>query len=94
MTPINKLAAIVLLLTLVILPTSGQQTAEEWLNQGIALGNQGKFDEAIQAFDEAIRINPQLAEAWNNKSNALKQLNRTTEADAAYAKARELGYAG
>jgi len=67
MTPINKLAAIVLLLTLVILPTSGQQTAEEWLNQGIALGNQGKFDEAIQAFDEAIRINPQLAEAWYNK---------------------------
>ena len=30
--------------------------------------------------------------AWNDKGNALKSLNRSTEADDAFAKAKELGY--
>jgi Flp pilus assembly protein TadD len=40
----------------------------------------------------AIEINPQLAETWHNKGNALKALGRTAETDAAFAKAKELGY--
>ena len=44
------------------------------------------------ADDMAIEINPQLAKAWYNKSNALKLLGRTTEADVAFAKAMDLGY--
>ena len=36
----------------------------------------------------AIELDPQLAEAWYNKSIALKALGRTTEANAAFAKAK------
>ena len=33
--------------------------------------HQGKYDEAIKAYDEAIRLDPNYAKAWNNKGNAL-----------------------
>ena len=42
----------------------------------------------------AIELDPQLAEAWYNKSIALKALGRTTEANAAFAKAKKLVYSG
>ena len=35
-----------------------------------------------------------LAVAWYNKGTALKALGRTIEADAAFTKAKELGYTG
>ena len=47
--------------------------------------------EAIKAFDEAIRLNPNYADVWYNKGIALEGLGRTTEAEAAFARARELG---
>jgi Flp pilus assembly protein TadD len=51
-----------------------------------------EYDEAIDAFDKAIEINPEYAGAWNNKGVALKLIGRTKESDAAYAKAKEPGY--
>jgi tetratricopeptide (TPR) repeat protein len=36
-----------------------------------ALHFQGKYDEAILAYDEAIRLDPEDALAWNNKGLAL-----------------------
>jgi Tetratricopeptide repeat. len=61
-----------------------------WSNKGGALNGQGKYDEAIKACDEAIRLDPNISEAWYNKGIALKALGRTAEADAAFAKAKEL----
>ena len=40
-----------------------------WDNKGIALNAQSKFDEAIKAHDEAIRLNPKYAAAWYNKAD-------------------------
>ncbi len=37
------------------------------INKGVALKIQGKYDEAIEALDKAIEINPDFAEAWYNK---------------------------
>ena len=34
----------------------------------------GRSEEAIQAFDKAIEIDPQFAMAWNNKGDALNSL--------------------
>jgi len=65
---------------------------EAWLNKGVALKQQGKHEEAIKAYDIAIEIYPQFATAWNYKGNSLKELGRDIEADAAFAKAKELGY--
>lgn len=44
----------------------------------------------MQAYDIAIKLNPNYAAAWNNKGEVLKALGKTAEADAALAKAREL----
>jgi len=67
------------------------EDAIPWNNKGFALAAQGKYNEAIQACDEAIRLDPELAQAWALKSLALKALNRASEAEAAYARAEELG---
>jgi Flp pilus assembly protein TadD len=69
----------------------GQQTAEEWLEEGNARFIQGKYTDAILAFDEAIRLDPELSPAWIGKGNALGALGRASEANAAYDRARELG---
>lgn len=94
MTPNIKWAAIVMLMAAIISPVLGQQTAEDWFYKGVDLSKQGKYDDAIQSYDEAIRINPADENAWNNEGVALKSLGRNAEVQEAYAKARELGYTG
>jgi tetratricopeptide (TPR) repeat protein len=47
----------------------------------------------IQAYDKVIEIYPEsAAEAWYKKGDALKELDRTVEADDAFIKAEELEY--
>jgi Flp pilus assembly protein TadD len=86
---IKKWATVVLLIIAMVAPVLGEGTAE-----GVTLYNESKYDEAIKAYDEAIRLAPNLIEAWNNKGMALDALGKTTEANAAKAKAKELGYSG
>jgi tetratricopeptide (TPR) repeat protein len=53
-----------------------------------------RYEEALAAFEQAIRLNPNYAAAYTNKGNALKGLNKKREAKLAYDKARQLGYGG
>ena len=39
---------------------------------GVALQDLGKLDEAIEAYNKALSIKPDYAEAYNNMGNALK----------------------
>jgi tetratricopeptide (TPR) repeat protein len=87
-----KMILIALIVLLLAGPAFGQQTAAYWCTKGLALGKQAKYDGAIKCFDEAIRLNPKLAAAWNGKGCALQSLGRFADADAALAKAKELGY--
>ena len=50
----------------------------------------GKYDEAIITCDEAIDINPNYINAWNNKGNGLDYLGKYDEALACYNKALEI----
>jgi len=59
-------------------------------NRGRALGNLGRYAEALAAFDKALSLDPNLAFAWNGKGASLANLQRFTEALEAYAKAIEL----
>jgi tetratricopeptide (TPR) repeat protein len=72
-----------------------------WFNKGIAFGglgwelkDQSKYNESLQALDKAIELNPLYANAWYFKGLTLKVLGRIPDANAAFAKARELGYNG
>jgi tetratricopeptide (TPR) repeat protein len=47
---------------------------------GISLMEARRFDEAIQAFDEGLAIDPTDASIWNNKSVALNRSERYNEA--------------
>ena len=59
---------------------------------GDALKGLGRLNEAINAYETAIEINPRSAEAWYNKGQILWYMMNDSEADAAFAKAEELGY--
>ena len=47
---------------------------------GFAFGKQGKYNEAIRYYTEALRIFPDYAEAHNNLGNVLRSLRRYEEA--------------
>ena len=68
---------------------------DAWNGKGNALYQQGKYKASIKAYDmvikHGIKSDPKLALAWYNKGIALKALGLTGEADAAFAKAKELG---
>lgn len=61
-----------------------------WNNKGNDLIYQGKYSEAIQAFEKSIEINPQNADPWNGKGIALYNLDRYEEAIQASEKALEI----
>ena len=58
-----------------------------WNNKGNMHSNKGRYEEAIEAYDKAIAINPDFAIAWGNKGNALNNLGRYEEAIKALDKA-------
>lgn len=59
-------------------------------NLGIALHRQGRLDEAVAAFAQAIHLQPALAEAWLNWGNALESRGDTEGAREKFARAAEL----
>ncbi len=59
---------------------STKKTAEQWFNEGVALGNSGRLEEALQAYETAIRLNPNDAIAYYGKGAALEKLGRYQEA--------------
>lgn len=65
-----------------------------WNDKGVDLYDQGKYEEAIKAYDAAIKLNPNYADAWSNKGITLGELGKTKEASTAFAKTKELGYEG
>jgi tetratricopeptide (TPR) repeat protein len=59
-------------------------------NKGVALDNLKRYEEAIAAYDQAIRLDPNNDVAYNNKGYALNELKRYKEALAAYEEAIRL----
>ena len=61
-----------------------------WGSKGNALGNLGRYQEAIDCLDRALEINPRSALAWSNKGLALGALGRHKEAIISFRKFIEL----
>ena len=64
--------------------------SQVWNNEGAVLNGLGKYDEAIQAYEKAIEINPQYALAWNGKGVALSVQGKYDEAITAFDRAIEI----
>ena len=57
------------------------QSSAEFTLKGDELVDQGKYQEAISAYDQAIALEPRNARAWCGKGVALNQLGNYTEAN-------------
>ena len=64
-----------------------QQTAYDWFNKGEALYSQGKYEEAIKAYDEAILLKPNSAGLQVSKGDALCNMGKYDEAIMAFDRA-------
>jgi tetratricopeptide (TPR) repeat protein len=63
-----------------------------WYNKGNALISLGLYNSAIKCYDQAIKLNQSSAEAWHYKGVAFEKLGLDVEANASFAKAKDLGY--
>ena len=68
------------------------ENAAAWKGKGDVLNNTGKYNDSVKAYDKAIELVPQpgslSAYSWQGKGLALKAIGHNSEADAAFAKAR------
>lgn len=60
---------------------AGLDDAEAQYNRGNALAHGGKYQDAIAAYQQALRKNPQHADARHNKEEVEKQLQRQKQDD-------------
>jgi tetratricopeptide (TPR) repeat protein len=61
-----------------------------WLNLGNAFYFLGRYQESLNAYETILYTEPQNAGAWQGKGLDLVALNRTIEANDAFARARAL----
>ena len=61
----------ILLLFILLIPVLAHaQTAEEYFNKGLEKGKKGDYRGAIQDFNKAIQLNPNLADVYNYRGLA------------------------
>ena len=65
----------------------GAASAHDAFGRGNALALLGRGDEAIAAYDEALALQPDLAEAWSRRGSLLREAGRLDEAAAAWQQA-------
>ncbi|HKC33483.1 MAG TPA: tetratricopeptide repeat protein, partial [Xanthobacteraceae bacterium] len=46
---------------------------------GVLHFQRGEFSEAVRQIDDALKINPNVADAYNNRGNALRKLKRSEQ---------------
>ncbi len=69
-----------------------RKSAQQWFEEGTTFRNLKRYQEALAAYEQAIRLDPNFALAYNNKGNALGNLKRYQEALAAFEQAIRLDH--
>ena len=72
--------AILVLMLLFLASAQCQQTAKDWFIEGNRFTDQGKYNEAIAAYEEAIKLDPGNSSAWNNIGHVLNCQGKNDEA--------------
>jgi transposase len=70
--------------------SKNSKTLGVWFHDGRELLEEGKFEEALECFDNALHINPNDPECLEEKGRALDKLGRHQEAIKCYHKARRM----
>ncbi len=85
----KAIIAIVLIATAVLCASAlaQEKTADDWLKEGFSLAANGSYEQALEAYDKSIQIDPNNELAWINKANVFLILNKTNDAIASYQKA-------
>jgi tetratricopeptide (TPR) repeat protein len=65
-------------------PIINLDDAEKCFEQGNSLFLEGRYQEAIASYDQALKVKPDLHEAWFNRGRALANLGRYEEASTSY----------
>ena len=60
---------------------------EGWFNLGLAHQKSSRWEQAVEAYDEAVKVRPQSCEAYTNLGIVREQIGDTTGARAAYDRA-------
>ncbi len=55
---------------------SNDEKASHLHRKGVNLGKKEKFEEALECFDEAISIDPEVWGLWFSKGSALSELGK------------------
>ncbi len=76
----TALGAIVVVVAIVLTPVLMPDEATKQFNQGVELAEEGEFQQAVAAFDEAIDLDPQFAEAYYNRALCQSMLGNLSEA--------------
>lgn len=71
-------------------PPTDSSNPVDWANRGNELYRLERFEEALAAFERAIKIKPDFYPAWYGKGNVLSSLERYEQAIAAYDRATQL----
>jgi len=53
---------------------------KEWMDTGVKFAREGKYQSAMQYYDQALTMYPSYAEAWAWKAAAYAQLNKFKDA--------------
>ncbi len=71
-------------------PLQGQKTKEQWLTESADLIDSKRYEEALAACEQALRLDPNYALAYYNKGKAFRGLKRHEESISAYDQAIRL----
>ena len=63
---------------------------EELVEKGKSLMNDGKFDDALGFFEQALLLNQNDPDLWNHKGTALRSLGRYEESVICFNKSLEI----
>lgn len=67
-----------------------QEEAQIYFRKGVELAKMGRWDEAIKAYKESLRVNPGDAQTHLNLGFVYYELGHDTEAQQAFERARKL----
>jgi tetratricopeptide (TPR) repeat protein len=96
---ITSITALIIALAALCASASAQGNVDYWYARGLSLAGDGHYEEAVNAYNNAISLNPENAGAWAGKAVALgylslsnKNINAYNDSLNAYDRAIELYY--